>query len=66
MEIPIGRLRLIISVNRVPGQQPRWEHLASAGRDDHELARLNRRNTDDYDGAPWRVLRLIERGGLRP
>jgi hypothetical protein len=48
------------------GRGPDWEPLAAAGMNDRELARLNHRNTRDFEGAPWAGLRLLYGDGRRP
>jgi hypothetical protein len=62
MEIPVGRLRLTITLSRAPERKKGGEELVAVGMDDLELARLNQANTRDYDGAPWAGQRLIYGG----
>lgn len=45
MTIPLGPLRLSISLTLVEDSGPCWEELAAVGMEDLELARLNVRNT---------------------
>jgi hypothetical protein len=61
MTIPFGTLRLNITITLSPSttRTRGWEELSAVGLDDHELPRLNERNSRDYDGAPWTAPRLI-------
>ena len=66
MDLSIGRIRLRIIVHRLSEKSSRWEQCAAAGMDDHELSRINLRNTREYEGAPWHYRTRDSSGGRRP
>jgi hypothetical protein len=45
MTIPIGPLRLIITLSLAEDSRTCWEELSAVEVEDQELARMNRRNT---------------------
>jgi hypothetical protein len=65
MEIPLGRLRLTITVSFVPERKKVWEEMVAVGLDDLELARLNLANMPDWDKPRMIGLHLIY-GGRQP
>jgi hypothetical protein len=66
MTIPLDTIRLRIALMCSAAHPLRWEELTAGGMNDHELSRLNQRNTRDYDGAPWAGPRLISVAPRRP
>jgi hypothetical protein len=53
MTIPIGPLRLTITLSLATGAARTWEALAAIGMNDQELALLNVRNTHTPESAMW-------------
>jgi hypothetical protein len=66
MTNPLGTIRLSIALMCSAARPLRREELTAGGMSDHELSRLNQRNTRDYDGAPWTGPRLISVAPRRP
>ena len=63
MTIPLGRLRLRITLSRASDHPKGWEEWVAPGMDDLDLARLNQGNMRRQQSASWTALRLIQNGG---
>ena len=65
MEIPLGQLRLTITISRAPERRKGWEEMVAVGMDDLELARLNQANAAGLERPRMIGLHLIY-GGRQP